>query len=77
MQKQINSLLNKQVSIWSEHNGKSLRILNGNLLESNAMNNGYLVVNSENTLSFSGNQVHKIDRTNLYLKFMLKQPHKT
>jgi hypothetical protein len=72
MQEQINSLLNRQVSIWSELNGKSLRILNGNLLESNAMKNGYLVVNGENTLSFSGNQVSKIDKTNLYLRFALK-----
>jgi RNase P/RNase MRP subunit p29 len=72
MQKEIKGLLNKNVSIWSELNGKSLRILNGNLMESNSMKDGYLVVNGENTLSFSGQQVSKIDKTNLYLKFTYK-----
>jgi hypothetical protein len=72
MQKEIKGLLNKNVSILSELNGKSLRILNGNLMESNAMKDGFLVVNGENTLSFSGNQVSKIDKTNLYLKFTYK-----
>lgn len=72
MQEEIKGLLNKPVSVWSELNGKSLRILNGNLVESNAMKDGYLVVNGENTLSFSGQQVSKIDKTNLYLKFIYK-----
>ena len=77
MQKEIKSLLNKSVSVWSELNGKSLRILNGNLMESNSMKDGYLVVNGENTLSFSGNQVSKVDNANLYLKFIMKQGYKT
>lgn len=72
MQKEIKGLLNKPVSVWSELNGKYLRILNGNLMESNAMKDGYLVVNSENTLSFSGNQVSRVDKANLYLKFVMK-----
>ncbi len=73
MQKEIKGLLNKEVSIRGETlNGKSVLIFNGNLLESNTMEDGFLIVNGVNTMSFSCNQVTKIDKNNLYLKFTLK-----